>query len=249
VAYGNGFQNGSKGKDLSGTGEGMKWDFIIVHESGHEWFGNSITSKDIADMWIHEAFTNYSETLFLDYWFGKEHGDAYCIGLRKNIMNDSPIIGLYGVAREGSGDMYYKGANMLHTIRQLVDNDTTFRMMLREMNQQFYHQTVTSHQIEQFMIDYLKLDLQPVFDQYLRSSNPPTLQMTYGKSSVKYRWINCNANFHMKVKIDHYGWVDPTTKWQKIKYVGNAYPSVNKNFYINVKKALPVNGNGMSFVL
>jgi aminopeptidase N len=114
TAYGNGYQKGYHGTDLSGTGWGMKWDFIIVHESGHEWFANSITSKDIADMWIHESFTNYSETLFTDYYYGTKAGNEYVIGTRKRIVNKSPIIGPYGVNKEGSGDMYYKGGNMLH---------------------------------------------------------------------------------------------------------------------------------------
>ncbi|MBC7628352.1 M1 family metallopeptidase, partial [Ferruginibacter sp.] len=123
TAYGNGYQNGYHGTDLSGSGWGLKWDFIIVHESGHEWFGNNITSKDLADMWIHESFTNYSETLFTEYYYGKEAADAYVIGTRKRIVNDVPIIAPYGVNKEGSGDMYYKGGNMLHTIRQAINND------------------------------------------------------------------------------------------------------------------------------
>jgi aminopeptidase N len=121
VTYGNGFRNGYKGKDLSGTGWGLKWDFIIVHESGHEWFANNITYQDIADMWVHESFTNYSENLFIEYHYGKEAGAAYVIGCRKLIKNKSPIVGVYGVNAEGSGDMYPKGGNMLHTIRQVVE--------------------------------------------------------------------------------------------------------------------------------
>jgi len=125
VAYGNGFKNGYRGRDLSGStaGWGLKWDFIIVHESGHEWFANNITTIDIADMWVHEGFTNYSETLFTEYYYGKEAGSDYCIGTRKLITNDKPIIGPYGVNKEGSGDMYYKGGNMLHTIRQVINDD------------------------------------------------------------------------------------------------------------------------------
>jgi aminopeptidase N len=174
VAYGNGFKNGYRSTDLSGTGEGLKWDFIIVHESGHEWFGNNITSKDIADMWIHESFTNYSETLFTDYWFGKEAGQAYVVGTRKRIKNDAPIIGKYGVNNEGSGDMYYKGGNMLNMIRLKMNDDLKFRYMLRGLNTTFYHQTVTTQQIEDYMTKFSGIQLKPLFDLYLRSTQPPT---------------------------------------------------------------------------
>ncbi len=147
VAYGNRYENGYLGRDLSGTGVGLKWDFIIIHESGHEWFANNITAKDQADMWIHESFTNYSETLFTEYNFGKEDAQKYIIGLRKNILNDRPIVGQYGVRDSGSGDKYYKGANMLHTIRQVINNDEKFREILRGLNRDFYHQTVTGKQV------------------------------------------------------------------------------------------------------
>ncbi|HRF24405.1 MAG TPA: M1 family metallopeptidase, partial [Chitinophagaceae bacterium] len=119
IAYGNKYLDGYLNSDLSGTGWGKKWDYIIVHESGHEWFGNNITTKDIADMWVHEGFTMYSEALFIEYYYGKKAADEYVAGLRSNINNDIPLIGLYGINREGSGDMYNKGANMIHTIRQI----------------------------------------------------------------------------------------------------------------------------------
>ncbi|MDZ4329200.1 MAG: M1 family metallopeptidase, partial [Flavobacterium sp.] len=151
VTYGNGFQNGYRGKDLSGTGWGLKFDFIIIHESGHEWFANNITYKDIADMWIHESFTNYSESLFVEYYYGKEAGFEYVLGTRKGIKNDKPIIGNYNVNNEGSGDMYPKGGNMLHTLRQIVNDDEKWRGILRGLNSTFYHQTVTTKQIEDYL--------------------------------------------------------------------------------------------------
>ncbi|ASS49472.1 MAG: peptidase M1 [Candidatus Fluviicola riflensis] len=239
IAYGNGFENGYLGTDLSGTGEGLKWDFIIVHESGHEWFGNNITSKDIADMWIHESFTNYGETLFMDYWCGTEHANKYCIGMRKNIKNDIPIIGQYGVNSEGSGDMYYKGSNMLHTIRQITNNDTLFRMLLRELNAKFYHQTVTTAEIETFMSAYLKLELKTIFDQYLRTKNPPTLEMKHGRKKMKYRWINCVPGFQMSLKTTTGEWITPSTKWKKMMYNGKGIPFIDENFYINTKSSIP----------
>ncbi|TSJ41945.1 M1 family metallopeptidase [Fluviicola chungangensis] len=235
VAYGNEFKNGYLGSDLSNTGVGLKWDFIIVHESGHEWYGNNITSKDIADMWIHEGFTCYSETLFTDYWFGKSDADKYCQGLRKNILNDQPIIGPYGVNTEGSGDMYYKGANMLHTIRTIYGNDSLFRMMLRKMNATFYHETVTTQQIEQFMSAELGMDLSKVFDQYLREKNPPTLQVKYGKKKVKFRWVNCIEGFDMPI-INGKQKLACTSKWGSYA-IGHDYSfELNPNLYILKKE-------------
>lgn len=208
VAYGNKFQNGYLGTDLSGSGWGTRWDFILVHESGHEWFANNITTKDIADMWVHEGFTNYSETLFTEYEFGKEAGLDYISGIRKNIDNDIPIIGHYGVNQEGSGDMYYKGANTLHNVRQVIDNDDLFRQILRGLNKDFYHQTVTSEQVEKYIASKSKKDISKIFDQYLRTTQIPALEYYFiadekNKSRMRlyFRWIDCVKGFNMPVKV------------------------------------------------
>lgn len=240
TAYGNGYQNGYHGTDLSGSGWGLKWDFIIVHESGHEWFANNITSKDLADMWIHESFTNYSETLFTEYYYGKKAADAYVIGTRKRIVNDVPIIAAYGVNKEGSGDMYYKGGNMLHTIRQAINNDDLFRKILRGLNKIFYHQTVTTKQIENYISTQSKIDFSKVFDQYLRTTQIPVLEYKKNGHKLQYRYTNCVAGFQLPLKIIFKGkrWIKPTTNWQTL----NLYPegdcsfSVDPNFYINTKK-------------
>ena len=216
IAYGNGFENGYKGKDLSESGWGLKWDFILIHESGHEWFGNNITSKDIADMWIHEAFTNYSEVLFTECKFGKQAGNEYAIGLRHNVKNDKPIIGKYEVHNEGSGDMYYKGSNMVHIIRQLMQDDEKFRLMLRALNTEFRHQTVTSKQVEDFMISYSGLKLDLIFDQYLRTVDIPILQYKVKNEKLYYRWTNCVTNFDMSLCLKNHYWLNPTTSWQVI---------------------------------
>ena len=179
ITYGNGYQNGYLGRDLSGTGWGLEFDFIIIHEAGHEWSANNITYRDIADMWIHEGFTAYSECLYLDYHFGTEAASAYVIGTRANIRNDKPIIGSYDVNSRGSGDMYPKGANMLHTLRQLVEDDTLWRSILRGLNETFYHQTVTTQQIESYLSEKTGKDLSAFFDQYLRTAWVPNLE---------YRW-------------------------------------------------------------
>jgi aminopeptidase N len=201
VTYGNHYQNGYLGRDLSGSGWGLKFDFIIIHESGHEWFANSITYKDIADMWIHESFTNYSESLYVEYHYGKEAGDEYVRGSRRNILNDIPIIGIYDVNKEGSGDMYPKGANMLHTIRQILNDDVKWRAMLRDMNEQFYHTTVATADIEDYMIEYTGLDLQPIFNQYLRTTMIPTLEYYFSDGRLMYRWLNIVEGFEMPVVV------------------------------------------------
>ena len=247
VAYGNGFKMGYAGRDLSGTGEGLKWDFIIVHESGHEWFANSICTKDIADMWIHEGFTNYSETLFTEYYWGKNAGETYVEGIRKNILNDDPIIGPYGVNKEGSSDMYYKGANMIHLIRQITNDDKKFRDLLIALNKTFYHKTVTTIEIEEFISSFLKLDLQGIFDQYLRTTKIPLLQYKTDRKKVEYRWADNISNLVLPIKIslDTTGniqqWITPSANWKKLKtgkrYDGKTF-TVNKNFYVFTQNKL-----------
>lgn len=245
TAYGNKYQNGYLGRDMSGTGWGLKWDFIIVHESGHEWFANNITSKDIADMWVHEGFTNYSETLFTDYWYGKQAGNEYCIGTRKGIRNDIPIIGPYNVNQEGSGDMYPKAGNMLHTIRNVIDNDEKFRQILRGLNKTFYHQTVTTQQVENYISKQSKIDFSNVFDQYLRTTIIPVLQYKVEGNSVSFRYDTCVAGFNLPLKVN-FGkedkseqWIKPTEKWQTVKladWYDKTSFTVNSNFYINTRK-------------
>lgn len=240
VTYGNHFMNGYLGNDLSGTGWGLKFDFIIIHESGHEWFANNITYKDIADMWIHEGFTAYSENLFLDYYYGKEASADYVIGTRKNIQNDRPIIGQYDVNNEGSGDMYYKGANMLHTLRQLVDDDGKWRQILRGLNKTFYHQTVTTKQIEDYLSKETGIDLTAFFNQYLRTTEIPTLQYLIDKNEFKYRWTHIVDNFDMPVQVwinDKEQWLFPKTDWQTLIFdSNNTVLKVDRDFYVDVNK-------------
>lgn len=238
VTYGNGYQNGYRGSDLSKTGWGLKWDFIIIHESGHEWFANNITNKDVADMWLHEGFTAYSENLFLDYHYGKEASAEYVKGTRMNIMNNTPIIGVYGVNREGSSDMYYKGANLLHTVRHIIDNDDKWRSILRGLNKDFYHQTVTSRQVEEYISKNAGINLSKVFDQYLRDIRVPILEYEIKNGALLYRWINCVNGFDMPVKVligDKYEWLKPNRGWQKMD-VSEAVTeiSIHTNFYAGI---------------
>ncbi|OLY94416.1 Peptidase family M1 [Cnuella takakiae] len=203
VAYGNHYKPGYRGRDGSGTGWGMKWDFIVIHESGHEWFGNNITTRDLADMWVHEGFTNYSETLFVDRIFGVEAGNEYNAGTRRGIRNDAPIIPAYNVNAQGSGDMYPKGGNLLHSIRHSLNNDALFRSILRELNKDFYHQTVTSAQVEQYISKKAGFDYDKVFDQYLRTTQIPKFEyyLSDAGKKVHYRYTNCVAGFNLPLVL------------------------------------------------
>lgn len=234
IAYGNFYMNGYMGRDLSGTGWGLKWDFIIVHESGHEWFGNNISVKDVADNWVHEGFTAYSENLYTEFLFGKKAGAEYVIGTREDVLNDRPVIGDYDVNNDGSGDKYYKASNMLHTIRIIVNNDSLWRSFLRYINKTFYHQTVTTKQIEEYMISYLKLDLQKIFDQYLRTTQIPSLEYQLKKGKLKYRWTNCISGFNMQVEVMANGQsiiLHPTTSFKETKLKASKL-DVNTNYYV-----------------
>ena len=236
VTYGNGFKNGYRGRDLSDTGVGFKFDFIIVHETGHEWFGNNISMRDAADMWIHESFTNYSENLFVEFHFSEKEAQDYVIGCRALIQNDRPIVGIYNVNYEGSGDMYYKGGNMLHTIRHIINDDEKWRSILRGLNEQFRHQTVTTEQVESYMIKRAGIDLQPVFDQYLRDTRIPILKIKRSDKSLMLHFDGVIESFFMPVELTINGQSrrlsvstspQEVTWPEKIKSV-----EVDRNFYL-----------------
>lgn len=245
VAYGNLYKPGYRGRDGSGTGWGMKWDFIIVHETGHEWFGNNISTKDLADMWVHEGFTNYSETLFIDYIFGKEAANEYNAGTRRGIRNDKPVIPDYNVNAQGSGDMYPKAGNMLHTIRHSIDNDQLFRSILKGLNKTYYHQAVTSSQIEKYISQHAKYDYSKVFDQYLRTTNIPRLQLRISKNqnSVSCRWVNCVPGFNLPIILGNGSnrlKIIPSEQWQSTDLKENqasllTVTSLEKMYYITVE--------------
>ena len=244
VAYGNHFHNGYLGRDLSHTGLGLAWDFIIVHESAHEWFGNNITTKDIADSWVHEGFANYAESLYEECQSGKEAGARYVIGLRQNIKNDGPIIAEYGLNREGSSDMYYKGGNMLHTIRQIVGDDEKWRSILRGLNKTFWHQTVTGAQVEEYISQQAGIDLSKVFAQYLTTTKIPVLEYSTNRKKLTYRWSNVVPGFDMPVRVtladSSYALIRPTTSPQTAKLALRDPASfrVDSNFYVTTHRQL-----------
>lgn len=239
VTYGNRFANGYLGRDLSGTGWGLKFDFIIIHESGHEWFANNITYRDIAEMWIHEAFTSYSEALYLEYHFGKEAASGYLIGTRKTIQNQARIMGTFGVNRRGSGDMYPKGANMLHTIRQVIDDDEAWRKILRGLNKEFYHTTVNGNDIIGYINRESGKDLSLVFKQYLEDIRIPELEYLFKGNALHYRWNRVIDGFNMPVKVRlgdrEEAWLYPVANtWKKLETGQNALIA-DPDFYISVK--------------
>ena len=242
VTYGNKYRKGYLGRDLSGTGWGLKFDYIIIHETGHEWFANNITYKDIADMWVHEGFTTYSENLFVDYHFGKKASSEYVIGTRRGIGNKKPIIGPYNVNKGGSGDMYSKGANLLHTLRQVAGNDKVWRNILRGLNKDFYHKTVTTYEIENYISEKMKINLNPFFNQYLRDIRIPVLEHNLIDGKMSYRWNNVVEGFKMPIDLivtDHIAGneekirIFPTQKWKSKKLKGSI--EIDKNYYVDSK--------------
>jgi len=238
VAYGNLYANGYRGQDWSGTGLGMKWDFIIVHESAHEWFGNSITAKDNADMWVHESFANYAEGLYTECLMGKDSGAVYIRGNRNWIHNDRPIVPAYGVNAQGSGDMYAKGGDMLHTIRQIVGDDEKWRGILRGLNRTFWHQTVMGSEIERYISDHAGTDLSKVFDQYLRTTMVPVLEYRIAGDSLSYRWTSVVPGFAMPVAVTLtdgvYTDIHPTEAWQTtaLHLADRAAFKVDPDYYV-----------------
>ena len=242
VTYGNGFKNGYRGRDLSKTGVGMKFDFIIVHESGHEWFGNNISMKDVADMWIHESFTNYSENLFVEYHFTEKEAQDYVIGCRKLINNKTPIIGVYDVNKKGAGgDMYYKGGNMIHTIRHVINDDEKWRSILRGLNETFWHKTVTTQEVEAYINEKSGIDFSRYFDQYLRDTRIPVLNYKIDGNQVSFHFTEVVEGFSIRVKVRINGeevWIKPTEKPQVVKRESEIKSfDIDRNFYIKTKKA------------
>ena len=238
VAYGNHFRNGYLGRDLSNTGLGLKWDFIIVHESAHEWFGNNITTKDMADMWVHESFANYAEGLYTECQQGKEAGATYTIGTRLAVQNDRPIVPEYGVNAEGSGDMYYKGGNMLHTIRQLVNDDEKWRGILRGLQSTYRHQVVTGKQVEDYISEHAGMDLSKVFAQYLTTTKIPVLEYRVNGTRLSYRWADVVPGFAMPVRVtigSESRLLRPTESWQTATMPAGASLTVDRNFYVTAK--------------
>jgi aminopeptidase N len=242
VAYGNKFKKGYLGSDLSGTGIGLLFDYITVHESGHEWFGNSITSKDIADMWIHEGFTQYTEVVFIECQFGYEKAMKYCEGLQRNVMNDEPIIGNYGVNNEGSGDMYPKGALLLNTLRHVINNDKLWWKLILKYSETFRHKIIDTETVIAFFNQESAMNLTPIFNQYLRYTTIPKLELKWNKKKLVYKWTTDVTDFNMPIDIKVKGKeirLNPTNNWRKIKLKIKSLAEIEvlkREFFVAVSK-------------
>jgi len=252
IAYGNHYMQGYLGRDLSGTGLGLDWDFIIIHESAHEWWGNSLTSADLADMWVHESFANYAESLYTECMHGKAAGADYVVGTRAGIRNDEPIVPAFGVNAEGSGDMYPKGGNMLQTIRQLVNDDEKWRDVLRGLNRDFRHQVVTGEQVRSYISTHTGLELAPVFEQYLETTMIPTLEVEIAADGrpARYRWADVVPGFAMPVEVKgedgHCEVIWPTSDWQRLpaRLGDPAGLEADRDYYVRVDADGTSRGSG-----
>jgi aminopeptidase N len=241
IAYGNHYLNGYRGRDLSGTGLGLQWDFIIVHESAHEWFGNNISAQDHADMWVHESFANYAEGLYTECLESKSAGAAYIIGTRDGIRNDRPIVPAFGVNAQGSGDMYPKGGNMLHTIRTILGDDFKWRQILRGLNKTFYHQTVTGKQVQDYISREAGFDFSTIFEQYLTTTKTPVFEYRLQGGRLSFRWANVVPGFRMPAIVYVGGvgvrFLDPTEQWRSIMLEPDAAGlTVDENLYVEVRQ-------------
>jgi len=241
VAYGNQYVNGYLGSDASQTGYGLKFDYIIVHESGHEWFGNSVSVQDVADLWIHEGFTTYTEAIFVECEYGKDAALDYIFGQRNMIQNNKPIIGEYGVNHEGSSDMYAKGSNIINTLRSLVDDDVLWWETLRRFHNEFSYQTTTTSEVVSFFSQALDKDLTAFFNQYLNYKSIPELIFKTNKKTKKlqYKWNADVEDFDMPIEIKVDGksqWLFPkATTWKTLKInPGQTVDIDKKRFYVEV---------------
>lgn len=241
ITYGNNYQNGYLGVDLSGSGWGLKFDYILIHEIGHEWFANNITHFDSADLWLHEGFCAYAENLYLDYHFGKKASREYAIPSRHDIKNRKPMLGNYQVNEDGGGDIYNKGAIILHTLRQLFEDDEKWRQVLIGLNTTFRHQTVTTKQVEDYIAKQKGVDLTAFWDQYLRTTKIPQLNYMINGNELKYRYTEIIDQFDMPVIMYINGkeeWIFPTEEW-KTKHFATPITSaeLKPDFYV-IAKAL-----------
>lgn len=240
VAYGNKYVNGYLGTDRSGTGIGWLFDYITIHESGHEWFGNSITSKDTADMWIQEGFTTYTEAVYVECQHGYEKGQTYLNGLKRNIENASPIIGPYGVNKEGSTDMYEKGAMLLNTLRHIVNDDTKWWKILLNYSEKFRHKIIDTETVVNYFNTETGMNLTPVFNQYLRRAAIPELEYRIRKGKLQFRWKADESKFAMPVDVkikNKKARIFPTTDWSVSKLKAESRQDVEvlmNDFYISV---------------
>jgi aminopeptidase N len=244
VTYGNGFKNGYLGRDWTGVGISPKFDFIIIHESGHEWFGNAVSAADRADMWIHEGWTTYLEGLYVEYRWGKADAIKYLNGNKPKITNRQPIVGRRGINISPPGDQYFKGALFINTLRTVVDDDKAWFKLIRDFYQNFKYQAISTEDVVAYFNKHTGKNLTPVFDQYLRHAALPVLELKFddAKGEVAYRWKADVKEFAMPVRVgtpDKWELVTPTAEWQTLKTVlgKDKFQAATDLYYIVVTKS------------
>jgi aminopeptidase N len=243
VAYGNQFKNGYLDRDWTGVGISTRFDFIIIHESGHEWFGNSITAADKSDMWIHEGWTTYLESLYVEYNYGYDDALKYINALKKKVKNDRPIIPQHGINAEPPQDQYFKGALFINTLRSIVNDDPRWWAIIHDFYQHFKYQNIMTEDVVQYFNQQTGMDLMPIFDQYLRHTAIPTLELKFdaGAGTVSYRWQADEKAFAMPVRVglkEHWQTIQPTTEWQTMKtpLTPDQFAVATDLYYINVSR-------------
>jgi aminopeptidase N len=243
VTYGNHFANGYLERDWTGVGISPRFDFIIIHESGHEWFGNSITAADSSDMWIHEGWTTYLESLYVEYMYGHDDAIKYLNGYKPKVKNDFPIITARGVDGEPSQDQYFKGTLFINTLRSIVNDDRRWWKLLHDFYQHFKYQTIMTEDVVQYFNEQTGMNLTPIFDQYLRHTAIPTLELKFddSKGTVSYRWKVDEQGFQMPVRVgqkDHWQIIKATTEWQTMptSLKKDDFDVATDLYYVNVDK-------------
>jgi aminopeptidase N len=243
VTYGNRFANGYLERDWTGVGTSLKFDFIIIHESGHEWFGNAVSAADVSDMWIHEGWTTYLEGLYVEHLFGHDEAIKYLNGYKPKVRNREPIITQRGIHRTPPQDMYFKGALFLNTLRSVVDDDARWWKLIRDVYQHFKYQNILTEDLVQFVNAQLGQNLTPIFDQYLRRTDLPTLELSFddAEGTIAYRWRADERAFAMPIRIGTAGkWeiIQPTTDWKTMKtsYKKSDVEVATDLYFVNVVK-------------
>ena len=242
VAYGNKFANGYLGRDFTGVGISLQFDFIIIHESGHEWFGNAVSAADASDMWIHEGFTTYLEGLYVEQRFGREASIKYINGEKPRVRNQEPVITQRGIHREPTQDQYFKGALFLHTLRSVVNDDAKWEKLLRDFYQRFKYRSILTEDVVQFFNAQLGQDLTPIFNQYLRRSAIPVLELAFqDDGTLAYRWKADEREFAMPVRAGAPGALqilEPTTDWKTMRSPAakDVFVVATDLYYIDVRR-------------
>jgi aminopeptidase N len=239
-AYGNNYKMGYNGGDLTGTGIQKTFDFIIVHETGHEYWGNSVSGYDKADMWIHEAFCTYAEALYVECLQGKDKAYQYAKGWQRIIRNDKPILPRRFANQEGSGDMYFKGALMLHTLRNTLNDDTQWFKIIYDFAQDFKGKNAKTDEVIAYFEKKMQKKVQPIFEQYLQYTQIPTFEYKIENNTLQYRWLAQAKDFSMPIVIrldNNLVRLEANSQWQSYALNGNENLQIHTDlFYVNVKK-------------